>query len=779
MEDTDYCIKCGTKLTLGEITCRKCGATNWGFVGGTFAALLIAGAVLLWGIKTETVILKYTLISIGAIGILFFGYLFFDWFVTGLKNIKKYKSYLSKQQKKKNEADLITAALNGNLPELKKIIKAGVDVNQAKNAQNATALFIASHQGNIEIVNYLLENKADPNIKIKLGATPLFVAVQGNPNIEIVENLLKAGADPNIQDHEGSTPLILTASGSGDPKTAQLLIENKGKVNYANNNNITALYFAAQNGYKEFAEILIAAGADTDIARNQDITPLYIASQVGNYDLVKLLLKAGADKSIAVKSIAVNGNVTPQEIASQNGHSEIAALLSDKSNIQNVSAKKVREEKTPTDKNIDLETLITNNLNDQLAKIVPKLSLEKINAKFKTGYTPLTLAAAEGNEGAVNILLRAGADTNLEDPLEWSVYDNHIKIASALIKHKAVANAEHIYQAVGRGYTEMVKLLHENGLSIDLPFLEDKPDTSLLLKCTSALEEHIDTLNYLLEQGADVNKKDSLGRTPLHWAASRKHHKIVDALIKHGADPSITDDSGARPTGVVPEPELILAINDGNVDRVKELLESGANPNETGEEGIPPLFIVAKKYDIDPLIASLLIEHGADLDSTLKYSHSPLHLAANINNAEVVKLLINAGADINSYGENRETPLFNAAKSFEATQILLEAGADHTIAGSWGCCDPLEESINGRDNNVIKALLSAGATIGLDHIEAVLSMTIGINETIYIERLKIFASYGVDYNNIDGKGKTAYDYLRQKGEPQDWTEWTCSIVSQL
>ncbi len=249
----------------------------------------------------------------------------------GKKERKKQSKPIQKKYTNNPSLDnaLILAASSNSLAEVKKLIEAGADVNNAKNEHNATPLFMASHQKYTEIVNYLLKKGADPNIKIKLGATPLFVAVQDNPDIEIVESLLNSGADPDIQDKEGSTPLIIAASVNGNPEVAKLLIDKGCNIDLTNSQNITALYFAAQNGFTEFAEILISKGAKIDIPMTQGATPLFIASQVGHSDIVKLLLKAGADKTIAL-----NGETTPQEIARQNGHNDIVQLLSESSDIQ-------------------------------------------------------------------------------------------------------------------------------------------------------------------------------------------------------------------------------------------------------------------------------------------------------------------------------------------------------------------------------------------------------------------------------------------------------------
>lgn len=57
---------------------------------------------------------------------------------------------------------------------------------------------------------------------------------------------------------------------------------------------------------------------------------------------------------------------------------------------------------------------------------------------------------------------------------------------------------------------------------------------------TSARQNHSRTIELLLENGADPNKKDKVfGWTVLHWASAIGHLKVVEILVKHGAKVNI------------------------------------------------------------------------------------------------------------------------------------------------------------------------------------------------------------------------------------------------
>ena len=70
----------------------------------------------------------------------------------------------------------------------------------------------------------------------------------------------------------------------------------------------------------------------------------------------------------------------------------------------------------------------------------------------------------------------------------------------------------------------------------------------------------LDIARLLIEKGAKVNAADSLGRTPLHWAASRDHVKFVELLLENGADVQARDHKGKTPLQLARERKAEKAI---------------------------------------------------------------------------------------------------------------------------------------------------------------------------------------------------------------------------
>ncbi|KAI0258368.1 ankyrin repeat-containing domain protein, partial [Gloeopeniophorella convolvens] len=58
---------------------------------------------------------------------------------------------------------------------------------------------------------------------------------------------------------------------------------------------------------------------------------------------------------------------------------------------------------------------------------------------------------------------------------------------------------------------------------------------------------HLDIVAYLLENGAEVDKVDGSGWTPLHIAVSAGQDEVVRELVGAGADVSRKNDKGITP----------------------------------------------------------------------------------------------------------------------------------------------------------------------------------------------------------------------------------------
>ena len=117
----------------------------------------------------------------------------------------------------------------------------------------------------------------------------------------------------------------------------------------------------------------------------------------------------------------------------------------------------------------------------------------------------------------------------------------------------------------------------------------------------AASNGHLDICRLLIDKGAQMEAKNSFGRTPLHCASYQGHDDIARLLCDHGADVEARINGGWRP--------VHLAAMYGHISVVKELVEErNAEVNARDDGGGTALRIV-RNYNL-PAIAAYLLSHG-------------------------------------------------------------------------------------------------------------------------------------------------------------------------
>src|SRR5437764_6851432 len=106
----------------------------------------------------------------------------------------------------------------------------------------------------------------------------------------------------------------------------------------------------------------------------------------------------------------------------------------------------------------------------------------------------------------------------------------------------------------------------------------------------------------LLADGADVNSRDSRGNTPLMYAAAVGSADVMRQLMAAGADVNAKNSFEAT----------ALMWCTSNLDKVRLLVDKGANVNAHDKPGRSPLFIAAM-HDGNSAAVRLLVQNGADL----------------------------------------------------------------------------------------------------------------------------------------------------------------------
>ncbi|HLP97353.1 MAG TPA: ankyrin repeat domain-containing protein [Sideroxyarcus sp.] len=174
-----------------------------------------------------------------------------------------------------------------------------------------------------------------------------------------------------------------------------------------------------------------------------------------------------------------------------------------------------------------------------------------LEVRDERNWTPLMVAAFNGNKAFAELLLKCGArlgttDKNGYSPLHWAAYNGH---------------------------DEVVKLLIEKGIDVDVP--SQFGWTPLMQAATRG---HLLACAYLIFRGADVNSTSADGWTALHKAANNGHIEVVKLFLSKGANRHAKYQDGSTP--------MDLALKAKHLDIV-ELLNKAVDPPKPAAEKRP------------------------------------------------------------------------------------------------------------------------------------------------------------------------------------------------
>lgn len=198
-------------------------------------------------------------------------------------------------------------------------------------------------------------------------------------------------------------------------------------------------------------------------------------------------------------------------------------------------------------------------------------------------------------------------------------------------------------------------------------------------------------------------------------------------------------------------PPLFRAARNGNIDRLKNLLETGSEANIRERDGLTPLMVASLRGNGD--VVELLVQHGAAVNArenkgmtallfaSMNYKKilyaikkfcndrrtrifENMKLDGNINYpiyypafydtyTAVAKTLILNGADVNAGDANADTPLVHAAfaGNERMVELFLLNGADANAKNKDGAT-PLMASLSGFSSiNIVKMLIEHGADV--------------------------------------------------------------------
>ena len=419
---------------------------------------------------------------------------------------------------------LYLAAKGGYSAVVAALLAAGADA-KAVTSNGTTPLMIAAAAGDTRSITSLIENGADINAKDGAkGETPLIFAAGFN-RTDAVKLLLAKGAD-----HRATTKVVdlfaLTAPeeeamqrGAGGnaarpaaARPADIAGATRGyRYNelISSQGGLSALLFAARQGYTDTAKALLDGGADINQLNAGDQTsPLLMSIINGHFDLSMMLLERGASPNAP----AFNG-VAP-----------LFAVL----NIQWApkslypSPKAYQQQKTTY---LELMQALISKGADVNARVGRKVWYQAYNSDYagfdEAGATPFFRAAYASDVAAMKLLVSNGADPNV----------GTMKPAGRPFTGEGIRQVQDLsgVPPIPYGGPAILPLHAATGVGYGEGFAANSH--------RYAPTGFMPAIKYLVEEmGADVNATDHEGNTPAHLCASRGDNDCLNYLISKGAD---------------------------------------------------------------------------------------------------------------------------------------------------------------------------------------------------------------------------------------------------
>ena len=445
------------------------------------------------------------------------------------------------------EGTLVNAIEKRDWIDVEKLL---ADSEQIKRTQpdGMTALHWAVFHKRTELVQQLLTIGATVDALTHYEVTPLSIGCLQGDAVS-VKLLAVAGADVNRIMPGGEVPLM-TAARNGNADVLRVLLKHGATVDATERKGQTALMWAAAEGNADAVQVLIDAGADLKRELKSGFNAIMFAAREGRIEVVRCLLDSGMDVNAVMGQDKSQGRgprpgTSALMLAVESGHFELALYL-------------VQRGADPNDQRSDYTPLhalswvrkpasgdgIDGDPSPRGSGNVPSLEFVRrivqaganVNVKLERGLagkaklnmkgaTPFLLACKTADLPLLKVLLELGADPKLAN----------------------VDNCTALLAASGIGTVSV----------------GEEPGTE---------SEVIETIEFLLALGADINAVDNNEETVMHGAAYRSHPKVAELLAQRGSQPSVWNHKnkhnwtpmliaqGSRPGSVKPDPAVIAVL---------------------------------------------------------------------------------------------------------------------------------------------------------------------------------------------------------------------------
>ncbi|MEZ0226824.1 MAG: ankyrin repeat domain-containing protein [Alphaproteobacteria bacterium] len=411
-------------------------------------------------------------------------------------------------------------------------------------------------------------------------------------------------ATDDFNDAASKAAQLLTAAKKNETGTIHRLLYEKVDVNTADENGVTALMHAVIKENTDTIALLIGQGADVDKPAPDGSTARSLATGRRNGEMTLFIERLLSDRACYALFDAIR----------KKDHDKVQEILESKA-ISDINRGPRR---------------------DPWGSIVGD------------SWIPISLAIAEDNLCALDLLLQAGASANaisegakvplLEAVSTWNASPF---IIQKLLDYKADPDA-------GDAYGKFPLVVAAN----------KGQETTVML---------------LLEHGANVNINAGQGDTAAHEAAEKGHAEILRILKTYNADFTVLNHQE--------QPLLESAILNRHREAAETLIELGADPLQKGKNGIT--LVIDAAWVGDAGMIESLMKSGIDINAQAEGGFTALMYAAMEGRGEAVRKLLDLGANYDLKTEEGKTVLELAKEKghFHAEKLIAAKIAEDVRLG--------------------------------------------------------------------------------------------------
>jgi len=441
---------------------------------------------------------------------------------------------------------------------------------------------------------------------------------------------------PECRANLNSASPLIDKIKENDIRGVQFIVGKKpNTINQRNEKNETPLTVAVQNGNQEMVELLIhIGGVDLELVDKNNETPIEVALK-NNHRLIALkLFEYGASFDNQMKMF---------EYAVMFGSVPVVQLFINKGKLYPRAL-------------IDAIMFGHLKIAEMLINAYPEM--------LETGFgqmTPLLVAIERGQVKMVNLLIQKGANIKCKTKSGFTAFCTAI-----------VTNG---------GNDEIVQLLIQQDKSLieqncDTPDIEEDESCNSFgptpLMMASGVVKNLAIVQLLLENGADIMKKENSGNTALMFAVNANSTEIIDFLIKTNPETifQMNNESNCAFTGaVIRRQENIVSHflnNHGHLLHPKIIERAFSKPTSKNIKEILKNYqeksLICALYENNITNAKKILKHNRESISQ-KHANGTTHLmwAARQGYEQIVIWLLDKHVSVRDQNTSGETALIHAA----------------------------------------------------------------------------------------------------------------------